>query len=112
MRKLAVVLLLVAAVTASADQGSVTGSYSGPSVGYGLVLESTPDGKLRGNYVELGHVAVLHAIEVNGTTFTARASYDDGSERKIVGSFTRRGVRISDVPVEGPGLADVHFERL
>jgi hypothetical protein len=96
MRKLAAVLLLVVAVGLYADNGKLAGSYRGPSESYGLVLEVGPDGSLRGNYVESGHVAVLNAFEVKGATFTAHASFDDGSLRKISGSVTDRGVQIGD----------------
>ena len=96
MRKLAAVLLLVVAVSAFAENAKIAGSYSGPSESYGLVLEVAPDGSLRGNYVESGRVAVLNAFEVKGNTFTAHASFDDGSLRKITGSVSARGVQIGD----------------
>src|SRR5687767_5976428 len=131
MRKLAAVILIVLASAASAEKvksknkdkrfepvvrevPAYAGSYRGPSESYGLVLELAPDGKLRGNYVELGHVAVLHSIELNGAEFSARASFDDGSWRTISGSFANRifngntafGARIHDVQVEGYGRID------
>ena len=107
MKKLTAVLLIVVAWASYADKvkskskdkrfepvvreaAAYAGSYRGPDESYGLVLEVAPDGKLRGNYVELGRVAVLHAIEVNGAEFSARASFDDGSWRTISGSFARQ----------------------
>jgi hypothetical protein len=82
------------------------------------VLEVAPDGKLRGNYVELGRVAVLNAIQVNGADFSASASFDDGSYKTIHGSFANRvlngrsafGARLKNVPVEGMGAVDTFFE--
>ncbi|MGZ8709835.1 MAG: hypothetical protein ACXW28_06390 [Thermoanaerobaculia bacterium] len=120
MRKLAVVLLIVIASTTYGDQKgqaqAVAGSYSGPSESYGLVLELAPDGTLRGNYVEMGRVAVLNAIELRGSEFTARASFDDGSLRTISGSFGRRkkafGLRMHNVPMDGVGRVEAFFERL
>jgi hypothetical protein len=137
MRKLVAVLLIVVASAAYAEKvkskvkdkhfepvvkaaAEYAGSYGGPSESYGLVFEVAPDGKLRGNYVELGRVAVLHAIEVKGAEFTARASFDDGSFRTITGSFANRilngntafGARVSGVLVEGLGPVDTFFERL
>jgi hypothetical protein len=137
MKKLVAVLLIVVASASYAEKvkskskdkhfepvvrsvADYAGSYGGPSESYGLVLEVAPDGKLRGNYVELGRVAVLHAIEVNGATFTARASFDDGSWRTISGSFANRvlngkvafGARVNGVLVEGMGPVDTFFERL
>lgn len=97
MRKLAAVLLLTVAVTAYAQSSKIAGSYRGPSESYDLVLEVAPDGKLRGNYVESGRLAVLNAIEVKGDKFTARASFDDGSLRTLSGSVTDRGIRIADM---------------
>ena len=108
MRKLAAVMLVIVASVAFADKGkapksksksksfeavavqaaNVVGSYRGPAESYGLVLELSPDGTLRGNYVEMGRVAVLNAIQLNGSEFTARASFDDGSLRVISGSRT------------------------
>lgn len=140
MRKLAAVMLVIVASVAFADKGkapksksksksfeavavqaaNVVGSYRGPAESYGLVLELSPDGTLRGNYVEMGRVAVLNAIQLNGSEFTARASFDDGSLRVISGSFANRnlngvrafGVRMYNVPVEGFGRIDTFFERL
>ena len=140
MRKLAAVMLVIVASVAFADKGkapksksksksfeavavqaaNVVGSYRGPAESYGLVLELSPDGTLRGNYVEMGRVAVLNAIQLNGAEFTARASFDDGSLRVISGSFANRnlngvrafGVRMYNVPVEGFGRIDTFFERL
>ena len=137
MRKLAAVLLIVVASASYAEKvksktkdkqfdpvvreaAAYAGSYRGPSESYGLVLEVAPDGKLRGNYVELGRVAVLHSIELNGADFSAKASFDDGSWRRITGSFANRtfnrdvafGARIHDVPVEGFGAVDTFFERI
>ena len=114
MRKFAAaVLMLVVAVTSYAKSNEdVAGSYRGPSESYGLVLEVAPDGNLRGNYVEMGRVAVLNAIQVNGTEFTASASFDDGSSRTLSGSLTSRGLRMHAVPVEGRGNVDTFFERL
>ena len=96
MRKLAAVLLLTLAVTSYAGNVNIAGSYAGPNEGYGLILEVAPDGSLRGNYVESGRVAVLNAIQVQGTAFRARASFDDGSLRALSGSVTSRGIRIGD----------------
>jgi hypothetical protein len=137
MRKLAAVLLIVVTSASYAEKvksktkdksfepvvrevAEYAGSYRGPSESYGLVLEVAPDGKLRGNYVELGRVAVLSSIEVNGAEFSAKASFDDGSWRKIAGSFANRtfnrdvafGARIYQVPVEGFGQVDTFFERI
>lgn len=103
----------------SVQASGVTGSYRGPAESYGLVLEAGDDGALRGNYVEMGRVAVLNAIELNGSDFTARASFDDGSSRTIRGSFANRtlngatafGLRMYAVPVEGFGFIDTFFER-
>jgi hypothetical protein len=137
MRKLGAVLLMVVAVASYADKqkpskskdkrfeavsvqaSAATGSYRGPAESYGLVLELGDDGTLRGNYVEMGHVAVLNAIVVDGAAFTAHASFDDGSSRTITGSFANRvrngtttfGLRMHAVPVEGMGLVDTFFER-
>jgi hypothetical protein len=137
MRKIAAVLMVVVAFASYADKGkaaklkdkrfeavivqmgAVAGSYRGPSESYGLVIEHASNGTLRGNYVEMGRVAVLNAIEINGSTFTARASFDDGSSRTISGSFANRvsngasafGVRVAGVPVEGLGSVDTFFER-
>ncbi|HKR63175.1 MAG TPA: hypothetical protein VJZ00_05530 [Thermoanaerobaculia bacterium] len=136
MRKLAAVVLMIVASVSYADKAKskfkdkrfepvvrsaseYAGSYRGPDESYGLVLEVAPDGKLRGNYVELGRVAVLHAIQVNGADFTARASFDDGSLRTLRGSFAMRtlngatafGARVHDVKVEGMGEVDTFFER-
>lgn len=135
MRKLAIALLIVVASAAYADKvksktkqksfepvvrsaAEYAGSYRGPSESYGLVFEVAPNGTLRGNYVELGRVAVLHAITLNGADFTARASFDDGSWRTLTGSFANRvlngntafGVRIHGVKVEGMGEVDTFFE--
>ena len=96
MRKLAAVLMIVVAVSAFADNHKLAGSYAGPSESYGLVLEVAADGSLRGNYVESGRLAVLNGIEVKGSSFSARASFDDGSLRVISGSVTSRGIRIAD----------------
>lgn len=141
MRRLTAVLLLVVAssVFAGAQKESkaakskdkrfesvavqasnVTGSYRGPAESYGLVLEIADDGSLRGNYVEMGRVAVLNTIVLNGAEFTARASFDDGSSRTITGSFANRtlngasafGLRMRSVPVDGLGEIDTFFERL
>ena len=137
MRKLAAVLLIAVAFASYTDKqkavkskdksfeaiavqaSSVTGSYRGPAESYGLVLELAPNGTLRGNYVEMGRVAVLNKIVLNGSEFTARASFDDGSSRTISGSFANRvlngvtafGLRMRDVPVEGFGQIDTFFER-
>ena len=137
MRKVAAVLLIIIASVSYADKGKATkskekrfeavavdaqavaGSYRGPAESYGLVLEVAPNGALRGNYVEMGRIAVLHAIELRGSDFTARASFDDGSFRTLTGSFANRvlngttafGVRMHDVPVEGIGAVDTFFER-
>lgn len=137
MKKLAAVMLILVATTSYADKArskqkdkqfepvvreaaAYAGSYRGPSESYGFVLEVAPDGNLRGNYVELGRVAVLHAIQVNGADFSARASFDDGSWKTINGSFANRtlnghiafGARLKNVPVEGLGPVDTFFETL
>jgi hypothetical protein len=138
MRKVAAVLLIAVAFASYADKqkaskakdkrfeavavqaSSVTGSYRGPADSYGLVLELAKNGVLRGQYVEMGRVAVLNAIVLNGAEFTAQASFDDGSSRKITGSFAKRllngstafGIRMHAVPVEGMGAVDTFFERL
>jgi len=137
MRKVAAVLLIVIATASYAgknkapkskdkrfepvavESSSITGSYRGPAESYGLVLELAADGSVRGNYVEMGRVAVLHAITLNGAAFTARASFDDGSSRTITGSFANRvkngsttfGIRMHAVPVDGMGAVDTFFER-
>lgn len=139
MRKLAAVLLIVvASVSVYAEKGktakvkqksfeavvmqsqTAVGSYRGPEESYGLVLELSPDGTLRGNYVEMGSVAVLNAIQLRGSEFSAQASFDDGSVRTISGSFANRtlngarafGLRMYNVPVEGMGLIDTFYEKL
>jgi len=137
MRKVAIVLLIVVASAAWAEKGKTkskekrfepvvkataeyAGSYRGPSESYGLIFEVAPNGKLRGNYVELGRVAVLNGIEVSGADFTARASFDDGSWRTISGSFANRvlngssafGVRVRGVYIEGMGEVDTFFESI
>jgi hypothetical protein len=136
MRKLAIVLLIVVASASYAEKvkskskekrfepvvkeaAAYAGSYRGPDESYGLVLEVAANGTLRGNYVELGRVAVLNGIEVTGADFTARASFDDGSSRTIAGSFANRvlngntafGARVKGVKVEGMGEVDTFFER-
>jgi len=137
MRKLAAVLLVIVASVAYAEKvkapkskaksfeavavqsTAAVGSYRGPAESYGLVLEVAPNGLLRGNYVEMGRVAVLNAIQIRGAAFTAQASFDDGSLRVISGSFANRtlngarafGLRMHDVPVEGLGAVDTFFER-
>lgn len=97
MKKLAVALMILVAVTSYAAKVPVvksaadyTGSYRGPDVSYGLVLENR-NGRLHGNYVESGRLAVLSPIEVKGAVFTATASFADGSYRTITGNFTARG---------------------
>ena len=98
----------------------VIGSYRGPAESYGLILEATTDGALRGNYVELGRAAVLNAIVLKGSDFTARASFADGTYRTIRGTFANRvqngktafGVRMHAIPVDGQGSVDTFFERL
>jgi hypothetical protein len=98
---------------------TITGSYRGPAESYGLILEAAPNGVLHGNYVEMGRVAVLDTIRLEGAEFTARANFDDGSTRTITGSFAKRtmngetafGLRMRDVPVEGFGAIDTFFER-
>ena len=138
MKKLVAVMLIVVASAAYAEKvkskpskdkqfepvvraaAEYAGSYRGPDESYGLILEVAPDGTLRGNYVELGRVAVLHAIVIDGSNFTARASFDDGSWRTISGSFGKRsvngsvafGARVSGVMVEGMGRVETFFERL
>lgn len=133
MKKLVAALLLVVASASYAEKvkpkskfepvvraaAEYAGSYRGPNESYGLVLEVAPDGKLRGNYVELGRVAVLHAIVIDGSNFSARASFDDGSWRTISGSFGKRslngavafGARVSGVIIEDMGRVETFFER-
>jgi hypothetical protein len=136
MRKLAAVLLIAVAFTSYAEKvknktkskrfeavtvhaAAAAGSYRGPAESYGLILEVGDDGALRGNYVEMGRVAVLNAIVLKGAGFTASASFADGSSRIITGSFANRvlngetafGLRMHDVPVEGMGAVDTFFER-
>ena len=140
MRKLGAVLLIAVAFASYADKGkaskaknkdkrfeavavqasAATGSYRGPAESYGLVLELGNDGALRGNYVEMGRVAVLDAIVLEGAEFTARASFDDGSSRTITGSFANRvlngttafGLRMNAIPVQDMGVVNTFFERL
>jgi|GEM_PF-1596584 len=137
MRKLAIALLIVAASASYADKvkskapkekrfepavkaaAEYAGSYRGPSESYGLILE-VHGGKLSGNYVELGRVAVLDPLTIDGANFSTTASFDDGSSRTIKGSFANRvlngdrafGVRMEDVPVEGYGAINTFFERM
>ena len=136
MRKLAIALLIVVASASYADKvknktkdkrfepvtkaaTEYAGSYRGPSEAYGLVLE-VHNGKLSGNYVELGRVAVLGPLTMDGPNFTTTASFDDGSYRTIEGSFADRilngvrsfGVRMHDIPVEGNGMVNTFFERM
>ena len=136
MRKLAVALLILIASASYADKvkskvkdkrfeavtrsaAEYAGSYRGPSESYGLVLEMH-NGKLSGNYVERGRVAVLGPLEINGSVFTTTASFDDGSTRTIEGSFAIRilngarafGVRMRDIPVDGFGAIDTFFEEV
>lgn len=132
MRRVMIVLLLVVTSSLNASESkekssetvavqisSVAGSYRGPIESYGLVLDVSSDGTLRGNYVEMGRVAVLNAIVLNGAEFTARASFDDGSSRTLKGLFANRtvngttafGIRMQAVPVEGLGRIDTFFER-
>lgn len=97
----------------------VAGSYRGPAESYGLVLERGANGTLRGNYVEMGRVAVLSAITLDGASFTALASFDDGSSKTVTGSFANRvvngrsafGLRMQAVPVEGLDVVETFFER-
>jgi hypothetical protein len=137
MRKLAAVLVLFIAFSSYADKArakskdkqfnavevqasGAIGSYRGPAEAYGLILEKASDGVLRGNYVEMGRVAVLNAIVLTGSEFTARASFADGSSRTITGTFANRvlngktafGLRMRSVPIEGLGAVDTFFERL
>jgi hypothetical protein len=136
MRKLAIALLVLVASASYAEKvkskskdkrfepvakaaAEYAGSYRGPSESYGLVLEMH-DGKLSGNYVELGRVAVLGPVTIEGADFTTTASFDDGSWRTIKGTFANRvlngdrafGARVSGVKVEGLGEIDTFFERL
>lgn len=137
MRKLGVVVLIVIAFGSYADKAkapkskdkrfepvavqasSVAGSYRGPAESYGLILEQANDGSLRGNYVEMGRVAVLNGIVLNGEHFAAQASFSDGSSRTITGAFARRvlngkrafGLLMHAIPVEGMGVAQTFFER-
>ena len=137
MRKFGFVLLIVVAVFTYADKAkapkaksksfetvavqaaNAVGNYRGPAESYGLILELAPDGSLRGNYVEMGRVAVLNAIVLSGAAFSARANFDDGSSRTITGSFANRvlngrstfGIRMQAVPVQDMGVVDTFFER-
>ena len=137
MRKLAALLMIFITFSLYAEKAKVKskdkrfdavevqasgaiGSYRGPAETYGLILEASTDGALRGNYVEMGRVAVLNAIELKGSEFTARASFADGSYRTITGTFANRvlngktafGLRVRSVPIEGLGAVDTFFERL
>jgi hypothetical protein len=137
MRKLAAVFMVVIAFSTFAETVKVKskdkrfdavevqaagaiGSYRGPAESYGLILEAATEGALRGNYVEMGRVAVLNAIVLKGSEFTARASFADGTYRTIKGTFTNRvrngksafGLRVHSVPVDGLGSVDTFFERL
>jgi hypothetical protein len=136
MRKLAIALLILVASASYADKvksknkekrfepapkaaAEYAGSYRGPAEDYGLVLEMH-DGKLGGTYVEMGRVAILGPIVVDGADFTATASFDDGSWRMLKGGFATRilngnrafGVRLYDIPVSGLGVADPFFEEI
>jgi len=136
MRKLAIAMMILIASASYAEKvkmkskekrfepvakaaAAYAGSYRGPSESYGLVLEMH-DGKLSGTYVELGRIAVLGPIQINGADFTTTASFDDGSWRTIEGSFANRflngarafGVRVHDVPVDGMGAIDTFFEQV
>lgn len=100
MRKFGAILLIVVAFASYAEKNKapktkskrfeavavqasdVAGSYRGPAESYGLILELSDEGALRGNYVEMGRVAVLNAIVLNGASFTARANFDDGSSER------------------------------
>jgi hypothetical protein len=139
MRKLALALMILVASAAVAGKpdkiktkksksfepvvmtvSEYAGSYRGPDVTYGLVLESR-GGRLSGTYVERGKVAVLHPIDVDGADFTATASFDDGSWREIHGTFVIRtfngekafGVRMQGVKIDGMGdEVSTFFENL
>ena len=136
MRKLGALLVIFIAFSSYADKTKVkskekrfdsvevqasgaVGSYRGPAESYGLILEATPEGVLRGNYVEMGRAAVLNAIVLKGAEFTARASFADGTYRTITGTFSNRvlngntafGLRVRSVPIEGLGVVDTFFER-
>ena len=137
MRKLGALLVIVVAFSSYAEKAEVkskdkqtdsvavqasgvVGSYRGPVESYGLILEATSDGVLRGNYVEMGRAAVLNAIVLKGAEFTARASFTDGTYRTIRGTFASRvvkgktafGVRMHSIPIDGLGSVDTFFERL
>ena len=137
MRKLATLLLIVITFSSYAETTKVKskdkrfesvevqasgaiGSYRGPAESYGLILEASTDGVLRGNYVEMGRVAVLNAIVLKGAEFTARASFADGTYRTIRGTFANRvlngktafGVRMQSIPIDGLGSVNTFFERL
>ena len=137
MRKLGALLVIFIAFSSYADKikakskdkrfdavevqaSGVIGSYRGPSESYGLILEANTDGVLRGNYVEMGRVAVLNAVVLKGAEFTARASFADGTYRTIRGTFANRvlngktafGVRMHSIPIDGVGSVDTFFERL
>ena len=136
MRKLGTLLMIVMALSAFAgtkekskdkrfdavavQASGAIGSYRGPAESYALILEASADGALRGNYVEMGRAAVLNAIVLEGTDFTARASFADGTYRTIRGTFSNRvlngktafGVRMHSIPVDGLGSVDTFFERL
>ena len=137
MRKLGALLVIFIAFSSYADKtetnskdtrfdsievqaSGVIGSYSGPSESYGLILEASTDGALRGNYVEMGRAAVLNAIVLKGSQFRARASFADGTDRMIRGTFANRvlngktafGVHMHSIPMDGVGSVDTFFERL
>jgi len=137
MRKLAIAFMILIASAAYSEKvknkvkekrfepvvakaaAEFAGSYRGPSESYGLVLELR-NGTLSGNYVEMGRIAVLGPVKLNGSDFTATVSFDDGSYRTIEGSFANRvlngvrafGIRINDVPVEGLGAINTFFEKV
>ncbi|HEU4522398.1 MAG TPA: hypothetical protein VFT12_10365 [Thermoanaerobaculia bacterium] len=136
MRKLGALVLIFIAFSSYADKSKVKskdkrfesvevqaagviGSYRGPAESYGLILEAGTAGVLRGNYVEMGRVAVLNAVVVKGAEFTARASFADGTYRTIRGTFANRvlngkttfGVRMESIPIDGLGSVDTFFER-
>jgi hypothetical protein len=92
------------------------GTYRGPSEHHTIQLQMS-GGSLRGVYRELGRVAKLSPLAIDGADFTAVALFDDGTRRDLTGSFAVRilngerapGLRLQDVHVEGHGPVDTFF---
>lgn len=99
MKKLVLALMIFVATAAFAAKTDYTGNYKGPDASYGLVIENS-NGRLHGRYVESGRLAVLSPIEITGTQFKARASFDDGTYRTITGTFTERGAVVEGTTFE------------